>query len=97
MKIVALTALLSVLAIAQPAVAASKSASFQATFVVLESCTVESGAKPTEGAPKPAVRCQFASPYKLVQQPVAVQAPAAQAPQQTVPDDGQSKIWTVTF
>lgn len=41
----------------------SSSASFQATFVVLEACTVTS-----RGSAMPSVRCQHNSPYMIERQ-----------------------------
>lgn len=99
-RIFALSALvLGASAVAQPALAGSKSATFQATFVVLESCAVEKNA--TQQHAKPDVRCQFATPYQVSQQVSRHQAAAepapAQAPQQTSQDAVQNQVWTVTF
>ena len=94
MKSLTLSVLLLIAtAVSMPAMAAGKSASFQATFTILESCAVESTAK------QPVVRCQFATPSNVATQAVA--AEAAAAPQQAAADAGttqaQSKVWTVTF
>lgn len=85
--------LFSAALIAQPALAAGKTASMQATFTVVESCAVESGAK------QPVVRCQFTSPSSVEAQsaPAAAASAAAQAPQQSSADASQPKIWVVTF
>jgi hypothetical protein len=91
MKTLLIPALLfSAALIAQPALAAGKTATMQATFTVVESCAVDSGAK------QPIVRCQFASPSSVDAQSAPVAA-AAQAPQQGAADASQAKVWVVTF
>lgn len=85
-------------AMSAPAMAAGKSATFQATFTVLESCAIESNPS------QPTVRCQFASPSSVAPEPAAAMAAAPQqisAPQQVSADSAQAqpaaKVWTVTF
>lgn len=53
------TLILTLLAASQLAFGASSSASFQATFVINESCTVQSSNK------VPVVTCQFNTPYQV--------------------------------
>lgn len=78
-----LLALFSIPALAS-AGAAITTSSFQATFVVNESCAVVSSA----GA-RPAVTCQLSSPYQ-VQQNLAPSAGVGSIP-------NTPGVWTVTF
>jgi hypothetical protein len=92
MKALTLTALLLGASVfAQPALAGSKSATFQATFTVVEACAVESTSK------QPVVRCNFVSPSSVTMQQSPSVTEAALAPQQGVADTGPSRVWTVTF
>lgn len=98
MKYLISTLLMCAAAMSSPAMAAGKSATFQASFTVLESCAIESSPK------QPVVRCQFASPSSVSPEPGAAMAAAPQhvaAPQQVVADNAQAqpaaKVWTVTF
>jgi hypothetical protein len=87
--------LAGLLAFSQGALAGSRSASFQATFTIVESCAVQANDR------QPAVQCQFATPFsvsKTAQQPtVKVQPELAEVRTEQRQDSSQPQIWTVTF
>ena len=77
--------LISALALSQTTQAGSRSATFQATFTVVESCAVQASGR------QPSVQCQLATPYsvsKTADNPVMTQSDT---------QAGAGQIWTVTF
>jgi len=87
--------LAGILAFSQSAMAGSRSASFQATFTVVEACAVQVNDR------QPAVQCQFATPFsvsKTAQQPtVKTQPEPAVIVSEQRQDASQPQVWTVVF
>lgn len=83
-----LTSMLFVAAFALASVshAASRSASMQVSFTIVESCTVEATSR------EQSVQCTFATPYAI-----SKPAPQAAQPQSRAESSADDKIVTITF
>jgi|GEM_PF-6876996 len=87
--------LAGVLAFSQSALAGSRSATFQATFTIVEACAVQASER------QPAVQCQLATPFSVSktaqQMTVKTQPEPAVSLGEQRQDASQPQIWTVTF
>lgn len=89
--------LLSLLSLSLTAQAGNRAAKagMQVSFVISETCNVQSGTE------RPNVNCQFESPYQLKRSDIAATTTTAAAaspaatPAARAPDD--ASVWTVTF
>ena len=82
--------LVSAVALAPSSFAASRSATFQVSFTVVESCKVQADAR------QQTVQCELATPYAISQQAAAQAAQPAQ-PQASSATNADIKVVTITF
>lgn len=82
--------------------AGTRSASFQVSFVVKDSCNVQSGAKLAVGpndkaaTTRPAVACQLSTPY-LVTRNTEKAAASSDSNVQAIRPDAGAQDWTIYF
>lgn len=83
--------------------AGTRSASFQVTFVVKDSCNVQSGANAAlsqsdKAATRPAVACQLSTPYLVTRNTEkATAATSSDSNVQAIRPEAGAQDWTIYF